>query len=160
LFDMRESDREREVAEQRAAADFLGLAHDTAGIWCKCATKACRRARTCRGDADECGARRFPEGWAWIHGVLQALRDGARPRAAMRGAARQVMAMEKDGAFGPRGGTVVVAYPGLAEAFDLVVKPRGTRGRRAITPYQGPLRRLKGWGTPGGRANEAIPRRS
>jgi hypothetical protein len=157
---MRKTDRERAAAEQQFTADFLGIAHDTAGLWRACPTKACRRTRACRGHIDECGARRFPEGWAWVHGVLQALRDGARPRTAMRVAARQVMAMEKDGAFGPRGGRVVVAYPGLAEAFELMVKPRGTRGRRALTPYRGPLRRLMGWGTPGGRANEAIPRRS
>ena len=29
---MRESDRERETAEQQGAADFLHIAHDTAGL--------------------------------------------------------------------------------------------------------------------------------
>jgi hypothetical protein len=119
----RESDRERQAAEQQAAADFLGLAHDTAGLWQACTKKACRRMRTCAGDADACGARRFPEAWAWVHGALRALRDGAPLRAAMRGADREVIALEKDSAFGPRARTVVVHFPGLGESYEMEVKP-------------------------------------
>ena len=140
---MRESDRERRAAEQQAAADFLGLAHDTAGLWQACTTKACRRMRTCIGDADACGARRFPEAWAWIHGALRALRDGAplcaanrlRPAKAgfvgqMRSADGEVIAMEQNSAFGPRTGTVVVHYPGLGESFEMTRRREYTKGRR------------------------------
>ena len=144
MFDMRDSDRERAAAEQQAAADFLHIGHDTAGLWRKCADKACRRTRACRGDADACGARRFPEGCTWVQGMLRAMRDGARPRAAMRGADRQVIAMERDEAFGPRARKVVVHYPGLGESFEMTLLPEYTKGRRR--PSAGlactPLRRV------------------
>jgi hypothetical protein len=131
LFDMRESDRERQAAEQQAAADFLGLAHDTVGLWRPCTNKACRRIRACLGDTDACGARRFPEVWAWVHGILRALRDGARPSAAMRGATRRVIVMDKDGAFGPRARTVVVHFPGLGESYKMIIPPEAAKGRRS-----------------------------
>ena len=132
---MRESDREREALEQQAAADFLRLAHHAAGFWRACATKACRRVRACRGDVDECGARRFPEGWAWVRGVLQALRDGARPRAAMRAADRQVIAGETVGDFGRQAGTgtFTIEYPGLGDSIEIAAVV-GKRGRRATGP--------------------------
>src|SRR5262245_7591036 len=86
--------------------------------------------RTCVGDADACGARRIPEAWAWIHGALRALRDGAPLSAAMRGADREVIAMEKDSAFGPRTRKIIVHYPGLGESFELKVDPTFERRRR------------------------------
>ena len=127
---MRESDRERQAAERQAAADFLGLANDTAGLWQACTTKACRRMRTCIGDADACGARRIPEAWAWVHGALRALRDGVPLRAAMRGADRQVIALETDEAFGARPRKVTVHYPGLGESFEMTLLPEYMKGRR------------------------------
>ena len=130
MFDMRESDREREAEEQQAAAELLQIAHDAAGLWRGCGRKDCLRSRICHGDAAACGARRFPEGWAWVHAALRALRDGAPLRAAMRGADREVIAMEKDCAFGPRTRKVVVHYPGVGESFEMTLLPEYMKGRR------------------------------
>ncbi len=127
---MRKSDREWEAEEQRAAAEFLHIAHDAAGLWRGCGRKGCLRTRMCHGDADACGARRFPEGWAWVQGLLMALRDGARPGAAMRGADRQLLALEKDEAFGARPRKVMVHYPGLGESFEMTLLPEYMKGRR------------------------------
>jgi hypothetical protein len=127
---MRKTDHERDAAELQFAADFLGIAHDAAALWRKCATKSCRRAQTCCGDVDECGARHFPEGWAWVRGVLQALPDTRRPGQAIRRANRHVIAMEQDEAFGPRPRKVMVHYPGLNESYEMTILPEYLKGRR------------------------------
>ena len=62
-------------------------------------------------------------------GLLRALRDGARPRAARRGADRQVIALETGEAFGHRVRKVVVHYPGLGESFEMTLLPEYTKGR-------------------------------
>ena len=100
--------------------------------------------RTCIGDADACGARRFPEAWAWVHGALRALRDGAPLRAAMRGADREVIALETDEAFGARPRKVMVHYPGLGESFEMTMLPEYMKGRRrpSVGPARTPLRRV------------------
>ena len=76
--------------------------------------------------------RRAPlsEGWAWVQGLLMALRDGARPGAAVRGADRQLLALEKDEAFGARPRKVMVHYPGLGESFEMTLLPEYMKGRR------------------------------
>ncbi len=115
-------DRKLDAAERQAAADFLRLAHDTSELWRRCASKHCRRRRTCAGELDDCGARAFPEGWAWVRGLFRSLRGGRSPGAAGRAADRQVVALENDGAFGrrrPR--TVVIRYPGLGDSIKMVI---------------------------------------
>jgi hypothetical protein len=67
-----------------------------------------------------------------VQGLLRALRDGALPRAAMRGADRQVVALETDEAFGARPRKVTVHYPGLGESFEMTLLPEYTKGRRRI----------------------------
>src|SRR5262245_19040187 len=147
---MRKADRECEAAEQRFAVEFLGIAHEAAALWRKCTDKACLRAQTCCGDVDACGARHFPEGWAWVRSVLPALVEDARRRTATGAADRQVIASEIAGDFGreaqdqPR--TVTVHYPGLGESFEMAVI--GKRGRRAARPAK-----------PGGTPSEGKGRR-
>ena len=157
---MRKADHERDAAEQQFAADFLGIAHDAAALWRKCASKSCRRAQTCCGDVDECGARHFPEGWAWVRGVLQALPDTRRPGQAIRRANRDVIVLEEGGAFGPRSRTVVVHFPGLGESFEMAVQPGRTKARPRPSPLPRPLAPTQGLGHSRGRAKQAIPRRS
>src|SRR5262245_41314270 len=148
---MRKADRECEAAEQRFAVEFLGIAHDATALWRKCTDKACLRAQTCCGDVDACGARHFPEGWAWVRSVLPALLADARPRNAMRRADRQVIASDRPGDFGqqsqaqPR--TTTVHYPGLGESFEIAAVA-GKRGRRAARPAR-----------PGGAPSEGKGRR-
>ena len=137
---MHTTKRKLETALLRATTDFLGIAHDAAGFWRGCARKVCLRTQTCHGNVDSCGAHRFLEGWTWVQSLCFGLRDGQRPRAAMRGADRQVIANEAAGDFGrqpeeqPR--TVTIHYPGLGESFEMTVI--GKRGRRATPPARRP----------------------
>jgi len=179
---MGKTDRERDAAEQRFALEFLGIAHDAAALWRKCTDKACLRAQTCCGDVDACGARHFPEGWAWLRSVLPALLEDARPRAAMRGADRHVIASDTAGDFGRQSQaqtrTITIHYPGLGESFEIAAV-RDKRGRRATPPAKrqgaassegkgrrrqnalpGPLAPNLEVGHSRGRANKAILRRS
>jgi hypothetical protein len=111
-----------DAAERQAAADFLRLAHDASELWRRCARKPCRRMRTCAGELDDCGARAFPEGWAWVRGLFRSLRDGRAPGAAGRAADRRVVALENDGAFGrKRPRTVILRYRGGLSPIRMVV---------------------------------------
>jgi hypothetical protein len=174
---MRKTERERESADQNVLAEFLRDAHEVVGLWRKCATKGCRRWRTCTGDVDECGARHFPEGWAWIRSAWAALCDARRRRDAMRRADRYVIAMDMAADAGHQARTVTIEYPGLGESFEIaaVVWKRGRRsarparqgtaffegkGRRRHNALPGPLAPNLEVGHSRGRANEAIPRRS
>ena len=56
----------------------------------------------------------------------------------MRGADRQVIALETDEAFGARPRKVMVHYPGLGELFEMTILPEYTKGRRR--PSAGPAR--------------------
>src|SRR5262249_36971952 len=116
---MRKSERDREAAEQQIATDFLRDAHEAAGLWRKCAMKGCRRWRTSTGDVYECGASRFPEGWAWLRSAWAALCDARRRRDATGEADRHVIAMDMAANAGRQPRTITVEYPGLGESFEI-----------------------------------------
>jgi hypothetical protein len=77
---------DEELAEQRRLAAVLHEAHARLGLWRRCDEKTCRRRESCRGDADQCGARAAPQGWAWLHHVIKAMREGRSQAAAVESA--------------------------------------------------------------------------
>jgi hypothetical protein len=74
------------AAEQRQLAPVLREAHARLGLWRTCDDKACRRTQSCGGEADQCGARIAPQGWAWLHQVIKAMREGKSQSAAVEAA--------------------------------------------------------------------------
>src|SRR5262249_29959867 len=74
------------AAEQRRLAPVLREAHARLGLWRTCDDKTCRRSGSCGGEVDQCGARVAPEGWAWLHQVLKAMREGKSQSAAVEAA--------------------------------------------------------------------------
>src|ERR1700730_12794552 len=74
---------EQELAEQRRLAPVLREAHARLGLWRTCDDKACRRTLSCGGEVDQCGARVAPQGWAWLHQVIKAMREGKSQGAAV-----------------------------------------------------------------------------
>jgi hypothetical protein len=77
---------EKDSTEQQRLATILREAHDWLGLWRTCSNESCSRIRTCNGDADQCGARAAPQGWAWLHDILKAMQKGQGPRAAIEAA--------------------------------------------------------------------------
>ena len=74
------------AAEQRRLAPVLREAHARLGLWRTCDDKTCRRTQSCGGEADQCGARIAPQGWAWLHQVIKAMREGKSQSAAVEAA--------------------------------------------------------------------------
>jgi hypothetical protein len=77
---------EQESAEQQRLATILREAHGRLELWRTCSNESCFRTGSCNGDVDQCGARAAPQGWAWMHQIVKALRTGQRPRAAIEAA--------------------------------------------------------------------------
>jgi len=80
------AEEELAAAEQRRLAPVLREAHARLGLWRTCDDKTCRRSGSCGGEVDQCGARVAPEGWAWLHQVLKAMREGKSQSAAVEAA--------------------------------------------------------------------------
>ncbi|HET9247127.1 MAG TPA: hypothetical protein VFO15_15095, partial [Xanthobacteraceae bacterium] len=74
------------AAEQRRLAPVLREAHARLGLWRTCDDKSCRRTQSCGGEADQCGARVAPQGWAWLQQVIKAMREGKSQSAAVEAA--------------------------------------------------------------------------
>ena len=74
------------AAEQRRLAPVLREAHARLGLWRTCGDKACRRRGSCGDEVDQCGARVAPQGWAWLHQVIKAMREGKSQSAAVEAA--------------------------------------------------------------------------
>src|SRR5215831_10817824 len=70
------ADEELAAAEQRRLAPVLREAHARLRLWRTCGDKACLRSQSCGGEADQCGARVAPQGWAWLHQVIKAMQEG------------------------------------------------------------------------------------
>jgi hypothetical protein len=77
---------EQELAEQRRLAPVLREAHARLRLWHTCDDKTCRRSQSCGGEVDQCGARVAPQGWAWLHQVIKAMREGQSQSAAVEAA--------------------------------------------------------------------------
>jgi hypothetical protein len=135
------ADKERAAAEQRRLADFLSVTHQHLRLWDMCKTKPCRRTRACGGDVDECGARCCPEGWAWVHHVLQAIRDGRSRPAAVKAANRHAAGESKR----------VTVHFGFGEPAEFVVDDDGkwtlANGPRQESKFGTQFRRLTGSGS-------------
>jgi hypothetical protein len=132
------ADKERAAKEQRQVADFLFGTHEKLRLWDMCKKKACRRTRACGGDVDECGARCSPERWAWVHHVLQTIRDGRSRPAAMWAANQHAAGQSK---------RVVVEF-GFGEPAEFVVDDDGKwtliDGPRPESKFGTQFRRLTG----------------
>jgi hypothetical protein len=74
------------AAEQRRLAPILQEAHARLRLWRTCDDKTCRRRGSCGGEVDQCGARVAPQGWAWLHQVIKAMREGKAQSAAVEAA--------------------------------------------------------------------------
>jgi len=74
------------AAEERRLAPVLQEAHARLGLWRTCGDKTCRRRGSCGGEVDQCGARVAPQGWAWLHQVIKAMREGKSQSAAVEAA--------------------------------------------------------------------------
>jgi hypothetical protein len=79
------------VAEQRRLAPVLQEAHARLRLWRTCDDKTCRRRQSCGGEVDQCGARVAPQGWAWLHQVIKAMREGQSQSAAVEAANRAAL---------------------------------------------------------------------
>ena len=77
---------EEELAEQRRLAPVLQEAHARLRLWRTCDDKTCRRRGSCGGEVDQCGARVAPQGWAWLHELIKAMREGKSQTAAVEAA--------------------------------------------------------------------------
>jgi hypothetical protein len=80
------AEEELAAAEQRRLAPVLREAHARLRLWRTCGDKACLRSQSCGGEADQCGARVAPQGWAWLHQVIKAMGEGKSQSAAVEAA--------------------------------------------------------------------------
>ncbi len=89
----------------------LRTAYDRLGYWQLCHKKSCRRAHTCLGDLDECGADQ-EERWTWLQHVLTQVHAGQSLRTAKRAAGRAVR---------PQMRTIVIDCPYFGERYKMRV---------------------------------------
>jgi hypothetical protein len=62
--------------KDRTAERILRKVHARLGLWRVCDNNECRRSKNCGSDVDQCGARAAPQGWTWLHHLLNGLREG------------------------------------------------------------------------------------
>jgi hypothetical protein len=92
LFEMgalkkpKRDEQEEAVAERRRFAPVLREAHARLGLWRMCDKTESRRSESCGHDVDQCGARVAAQGWAWLHQVIKAMREGKPQEAAVEAA--------------------------------------------------------------------------
>jgi hypothetical protein len=116
-------DRARGSAAPQEIAGVLRGAHARLALWRVCRNKACRRGRRCGGDVDHCGARCFPQAWAWLAQVAQAVRAGGSPRAAARAADLALMPKPR-----PR---IFWSWRGWHETYEMPVTDENVERVRA-----------------------------
>lgn len=85
------AEQERAAAEARRLAPVLREAHARLSLWNLCNDKACRRTHSCGGEPDQCGARLAAQGWAWLHHLIKAMREGKAQEAAIEAANEAVL---------------------------------------------------------------------
>jgi hypothetical protein len=117
------------AAEHRRLAPVLCEAHARLELWQLCEDKTCRRRESCGGDADQCGARVAPQGWAWLHHVIKAMREGKSQSAAVEAA--------NFAALGYRD-RVTIRWPNCPfwEPLEFFMRNDGTIIRTDIAPKQ------------------------
>jgi hypothetical protein len=119
---------EQELAEQRRLAPVLREAHARLGLWRTCDDKTCRRTQSCGGEVDQCGARVAPQGWAWLHQVIKAMREGKSQSAAVEAA--------NFAALGYRERVTIAWKGGVWEPIEFFMRNDGTIIRTDIAPTQ------------------------
>jgi hypothetical protein len=115
------------AAEQLRLAPVLREAHARLGLWRRCDDKACRRTQNCGGEVDQCGARVAPQGWAWLHQVIKAMREGKSQSAAVETA--------NFAALGYRD-RFILRWKDAWEPLEFFVRNDGTWIRTDIAPTQ------------------------
>src|SRR6516225_757366 len=120
---------EQELAEQRRLAPVLREAHARLGLWRTCDDKTCRRTGSCGGDVDQCGARVAPQGWAWLHQVIKAMREGKSQSAAVEAANFAALGYRE---------RVTISWPNYPfwEPLEFFMRNDGTMIRTTIAPAQ------------------------
>jgi hypothetical protein len=114
------------AAEQRRLAPVLREAHARLGLWRTCDDKTCRRTQSCGGEADQCGARVAPQGWAWLHHVLKAMREGKSQAAAVEAA--------DFAALGYRERVTIAWKGGVWKPIEFFMRNDGTMIRTDLAP--------------------------
>jgi len=120
---------EQELAEQRRLAPVLREAHARLGLWRTCDDKTCRRTGSCGGDVDQCGARVAPQGWAWLHQVIKAMREGKSQSAAVEAANFAALGYRE---------RVTISWPNCPfwEPLEFFMRNDGTMIRTDMAPAQ------------------------
>jgi len=114
------------AAEQRRLAPVLREAHARLHLWRTCDDKTCRRTQSCGGEADQCGARVAPQGWAWLHHVLKAMREGKSQAAAVEAA--------DFAALGYRERVTIAWKGGVWKPIEFFMRNDGTMIRTDLAP--------------------------
>src|SRR5215813_3685903 len=117
------------AAEQRRLAPVLREAHARLGLWRTCDDKTCRRGGSCGGEVDQCGARVGPQGWAWLHQVIKAMREGKSQSAAVEAANFAALGYRE---------RVTISWPNCPfwEPLEFFMRNDGTMIRTVIAPAQ------------------------
>ena len=123
------AEEELAAAEQRRLAPVLREAHARLGLWRTCDDKTCRRTGSCGGEADQCGARLAPQGWAWLHHVIKAMREGKSQSAAVEAANFAALGYRE---------RVTISWPNCPfwEPLEFFMRNDGTMIRTVIAPAQ------------------------
>jgi hypothetical protein len=114
------------AAERRRLARILREAHARLELWRLCDHKICQRRENCGGDVDECGARVAPQGWAWLHHVLKAMREGKSQAAAVEAA--------DFAALGYRERVTIAWKGGVWKPIEFFMRNDGTMIRTDLAP--------------------------
>src|SRR5215471_8016570 len=123
------AEEELAAAEQRRLAPVLREAHARLGLWRTCDDKTCRRGGSCGGEVDQCGARVAPQGWAWLHHVIKAMREGKSQSAAVEAANFAALGYRE---------RVTISWPNCPfwEPLEFFMRNDGTMIRTVIAPAQ------------------------
>jgi len=114
------------AAERRRLARILREAHARLELWRLCDHKICQRRENCGGDVVECGARVAPQGWAWLHHVLKAMREGKSQAAAVEAA--------DFAALGYRERVTIAWKGGVWKPIEFFMRNDGTMIRTDLAP--------------------------
>jgi hypothetical protein len=114
------------AAERRRLAPILREAHARLELWRLCDHKICQRRENCGGGVDQCGARVTPQGWAWLHHVLKAMREGKSQAAAVEAA--------DFAALGYRERVTIAWKGGVWKPIEFFMRNDGTMIRTDLAP--------------------------